>query len=48
MIASLPDKLKRAEEFLENTKTQIKNAKEQIDKPFPQEEELQEKMKRLA
>jgi len=48
MIASLPDRLKTAQELLENTKTQFANAKEQIEKPFPQEEELRTKFGRLA
>ncbi|MCM1269844.1 MAG: hypothetical protein NC247_04345, partial [Ruminococcus flavefaciens] len=48
MIASLPDRLKTAQALLENTKTQFANAKEQIGKPFPQEEELRVKSERLA
>ena len=47
LIASFPDKLKAAEELLNNAKTQLANAKEQIEKPFPQEEELREKTARL-
>ena len=35
-------------EQLEDTKTQLSNAKEQIEQPFPQEEELEKKMERLG
>ena len=47
LIASFPDKLKAAEELLSNAKIQLANAREQIEKPFPQEEELREKTARL-
>lgn len=46
-ISSMLDKPKAAEALLENTKTQFANAKEQIEKPFPQEEELRTKSARL-
>ena len=46
-ISSMPDKLKATEALLENTKTQLANAKEQIEKPFPQEDELRTKSARL-
>lgn len=35
-------------EHLEDTHVQLANAKEQVEKPFPQEEELKEKTKRLV
>ena len=35
-------------EQLEDTRTQLANAKEQIEQPFPQEDELNEKMERLG
>ncbi len=35
-------------EQLEDTKTQLANAKEQIEQPFPQEDELNAKMERLG
>lgn len=47
-IADIPNVLSDAEARLENTILQQKNAKEQVEKPFPQEEELKEKSKRLA
>lgn len=47
-IADIPNVLSDAEARLENTNLQQKNAKEQAEKPFPQEEELKEKSKRLA
>ena len=47
-IADIPSVLSDAEARLENTVLQQKNAKEQAEKPFPQEEELKEKAKRLA
>ena len=48
MITSLPYKLKAAELLLEDTIKQFENAKEQIEKPFPQEEELKAKSERLT
>ncbi len=47
-IADIPERLSGAKERLENTLIQQKNAKEQAEKPFPQEEELKEKSARLA
>ncbi len=47
-IADIPSVLSDAEARLENTNLQQKNAKEQAEKPFPQEEELKEKSQRLA
>ena len=35
-------------EQLENTRAQLENAKVEVQKPFPQEEELAEKSARLA
>ena len=32
---------------LDNTKIQLENAKKEVEKEFPQEQELQEKQKRL-
>ncbi|MDD4492888.1 MAG: SNF2-related protein [Eubacteriales bacterium] len=47
LLDSLPDKLAAAKEVLENTKTQLVNAKVEVEKPFPKEEELKSKTARL-
>lgn len=47
-IDGIPERLSDTKARLENTIIQQKNAKEQAEKPFPQEEELTEKTKRLA
>ena len=44
----MPDKLKACEERLADTKVQLENAKVEVERPFPQEEELSQKMERLA
>ena len=44
----MPDKLKVNEERLADTKVQLENAKAEVERPFPQEEELSQKMERLA
>ena len=48
LISSMPDKLKVCEERLADTKVQLENAKTEVERPFPQEEELSQKMERLA
>ncbi len=48
LISSMPDKLKVCEERLADTKVQLENAKAEVERPFPQEEELSQKMERLA
>ena len=48
LISSMPDKLKACEERLADTKVQLENAKAEVERPFPQEEELSQKMERLA
>ncbi len=48
LISSMPDKLKVNEERLADTKVQLENAKAEVERPFPQEEELSQKMERLA
>ena len=48
LISSMPDKLKACEERLADTKVQLENAKAEVERPFPQEEELSKKMERLA
>jgi len=47
LLESLPEKLKAAEELLESTQTQLENAKVEVQKPFPREEELKTKTARL-
>jgi len=46
-LDGMPPKLSGCIEQLENTKTQFENAKIEIEQPFPQEEALQTKSKRL-
>ena len=48
LISSMPDKLKACEERLADTNVQLENAKAEVERPFPQEEELSQKMERLA
>ena len=48
MISSLPDKMAGCKERLADTKNQLENAKTEVERPFPQEEELSQKMERLA
>lgn len=48
LISSMPDKLKACEERLADTKVQLENAKAEVERPFPQEKELSQKMERLA
>ncbi len=48
LISSMPDKLKACEERLGDTRVQLENAKAEVERPFPQEEELSQKMERLA
>ena len=47
-IALLPQKLEETKASLEDTKKQFEEAKIESQKEFPQEEELQAKIKRLA
>ena len=44
---SFQEKLTACEAQLENTKVQLENAKLEVQKPFPQEEELKTKTARL-
>lgn len=48
LIASMPERLSACEERLADTKTQLENAKAEVERPFPQEQELSEKTARLA
>ena len=47
VLESIPEKITKAQEQLENTKVQFENAKQEVNKPFPQEQELIEKTARL-
>ncbi len=44
----MPDKLAEAKDRLETLTNQLESAKIEVTKPFQQEEELAEKLKRLA
>ena len=46
-LNSFQEKLTACEAQLENTKVQLENAKLEVQKPFPQEEELKTKTARL-
>ncbi len=46
-LASLDVKLVAAGEQLDTTRIQLENAKEEIERPFPKEDELREKSRRL-
>jgi hypothetical protein len=46
-LSALPEKLRECEERLAYTKQQIATAKEEISRPFPQEEEMKQTEKRL-
>lgn len=48
LISSMSDRLKACEERLADTKVQLENAKAEVERTFPQEEELSQKMERLA
>ena len=47
-LTRLPTDLEKAGMDLENIKQQIVNAKAEIGKPFPQEQELKDKLARMA
>jgi hypothetical protein len=47
LFDSLPDKLTTVKELLENTLVQLDNAKVEVEKPFPREDELKTKTARL-
>ena len=47
LLSNLENKLEEKKTELENVKIQYENAKNEIKRPFPREEELQEKTKRL-
>ena len=48
LLESYPEKLAEAVQKLETVQEQLANAKEEVGKPFPKEEELNEKLERLS
>ena len=48
LIEAMPDKLSVCRAQLDNERTQLENAKAEVQKPFPREEELKIKSARLA
>ena len=47
-LEAIPQKLAEAEQKLETVQGQLKNAMEEVKKPFPKEAELSEKLERLS
>ena len=47
-LARIPEELKETKQKLENVQRQLAIAKEEVEKPFVKEAELQEKLERLA
>ena len=47
VLNNIPNKLESSKNSLEDTKKQFQNAKLEVERPFPQEEELKQKSKRL-
>ena len=48
VLEAMPSQLEEAQMKLSNVKHQLETAKAEVDKPFPQEAELTEKLERLA
>ena len=48
VLEAMPAQLEEAQTKLSNVEHQLETAKAEVDKPFPQEAELSEKLKRLA
>ena len=48
LLESYPEKQAEAEQRLETVQEQMTNAKEEVGKPFPKEEELSQKLERLS
>lgn len=48
LLENYPEKLAEAVQKLETVQEQLANAKEEVGKPFPKEEELNEKLERLS
>ena len=47
LLESMPTRQLDYEEKLKNLEIQVENAKQEVEKPFPREEELKEKSARL-
>ena len=47
ILESIPEKITKAQEQLDNTRVQFENAKQEVNKAFPQKQELIEKTARL-
>lgn len=47
-VRGIPERLEKQRQTLETTKRQLENSIAEVDKPFPQEAELQEKLARLS
>lgn len=47
ILESIPEKITKAQEQLDNTRVQFENAKQEVNKLFPQEQELIDKTARL-
>lgn len=47
-LEAIPQKLAEAEQKLETVQGQLKNAMVEVKKPFPKEEELNQKLERLS
>ena len=48
LLDSYPEKLSEAQQRLETVYEQLANVKEEVGKPFPKEEELNQKLERLS
>ena len=48
LLDSYQEKLSEAQQRLETVYEQLANAKEEVGKPFPKEEELNQKLERLS
>lgn len=48
LLESYPEKMAEAEQRLETVQEQLANAKAEVGKPFPKEEELNQKLERLS
>ena len=47
-LEKIPERLESTREYLSDLEKQLENAKEELGRPFPQAQELQEKFARLA
>ena len=47
-LERLPEELEKAQASLENVKQQMESAQQEVGRPFPQEQELRDKLARIA